>query len=101
MAKHILNFCLKFKFRILTVVRIQYTFSVRLPPRKNSKRIQLKGIFIGAKVVRGPDWEWGQQDGGEGNILKYIYEDCLKNKVNIHFSHKIFIYSSIILFPSK
>ncbi|XP_018803462.1 PREDICTED: E3 ubiquitin-protein ligase MIB2 [Bactrocera latifrons] len=49
---------------------IRYTtptsLGVRLPPRKNSKRIQLKGIFIGAKVVRGPDWEWGQQDGGEG-----------------------------------
>ncbi|XP_067621868.1 E3 ubiquitin-protein ligase MIB2 [Eurosta solidaginis] len=49
---------------------VRYTtptsLGVRLPPRKNSKRIQLKGIFVGAKVVRGPDWEWGQQDGGEG-----------------------------------
>ncbi|XP_053957429.1 E3 ubiquitin-protein ligase MIB2 [Anastrepha ludens] len=49
---------------------IRYTtptsLGVRLPSRKNSKRVQLKGIFVGAKVVRGPDWEWGQQDGGEG-----------------------------------
>lgn len=26
----------------------------------------MKGIFVGAKVVRGPDWEWAQQDGGNG-----------------------------------
>ncbi|XP_037808555.1 E3 ubiquitin-protein ligase MIB2 [Lucilia sericata] len=49
---------------------IRYTsptsLGVRVPPRKSSKRIQLKGIFVGAKVVRGPDWEWEQQDGGEG-----------------------------------
>lgn len=40
--------------------------SVRVPTRQNSTKIQLKGIFVGAKVVRGPDWEWGQQDGGDG-----------------------------------
>lgn len=60
-------------------------FSVRVPTRQSSVKVQLKGIFVGAKVVRGPDWEWGiwtsndfvngakiiflttaQQDGGEG-----------------------------------
>ncbi|XP_023931975.1 uncharacterized protein LOC112042165 [Lingula anatina] len=25
-------------------------------------------IDVGVKVVRGPDWEWGDQDGGEGNV---------------------------------
>jgi len=25
--------------------------------------IQLQGV----RVVRGPDWKWGDQDGGEGN----------------------------------
>ena len=24
--------------------------------------------FVGLRVVRGPDWKWGDQDGGEGNI---------------------------------
>ena len=24
--------------------------------------------FIGCKVVRGPDWKWGKQDGGEGHV---------------------------------
>ncbi|XP_025141531.1 E3 ubiquitin-protein ligase MIB2 isoform X8 [Bubalus bubalis] len=37
-----------------------------LSPRQGLPRIPLRGIFQGAKVVRGPDWEWGSQDGGEG-----------------------------------
>ncbi|XP_024110946.2 E3 ubiquitin-protein ligase MIB2 isoform X13 [Pongo abelii] len=39
---------------------------VTLSPRQGLLRIPLRGIFQGAKVVRGPDWEWGSQDGGEG-----------------------------------
>ena len=23
---------------------------------------------VGARVVRGPDWKWGKQDGGDGHI---------------------------------
>ena len=23
--------------------------------------------LVGARVVRGPDWKWGDQDGGEGH----------------------------------
>lgn len=36
---------------------------VSLAPRQNLPRIILKGIFQGVKVVRGPDWDWGNQDG--------------------------------------
>ena len=25
-------------------------------------------IFLGARVVRGPDWKWGKQDGGDGHL---------------------------------
>lgn len=25
-------------------------------------------IGIGTRVVRGPDWKWGNQDGGEGHV---------------------------------
>ncbi|XP_055709949.1 E3 ubiquitin-protein ligase MIB2 isoform X2 [Phlebotomus papatasi] len=51
-----------------TFIRYQTSNSVgvRLPPRENAVKIELKGIFVGAKVVRGADWEWGMQDGGEG-----------------------------------
>uniref|UniRef100_A0A1S4GZF1 RING-type E3 ubiquitin transferase n=1 Tax=Anopheles gambiae TaxID=7165 RepID=A0A1S4GZF1_ANOGA len=49
-------------------IRFQTANSVgiRLPPRKGAAKIQLKGIFVGARVTRGPDWEWNNQDGGPG-----------------------------------
>uniref|UniRef100_A0AAG5D880 RING-type E3 ubiquitin transferase n=1 Tax=Anopheles atroparvus TaxID=41427 RepID=A0AAG5D880_ANOAO len=49
-------------------IRFQTANSVgiRLPPRKGATKIQLKGIFVGARVTRGPDWEWNNQDGGPG-----------------------------------
>ena len=25
-------------------------------------------VSVGLRVVRGPDWEWGDQDGGEGHV---------------------------------
>ncbi|XP_069040058.1 E3 ubiquitin-protein ligase MIB2 isoform X2 [Lepisosteus oculatus] len=45
---------------------------VALTPRQNLSRIILKGIFQGVRVVRGPDWDWGNQDGGEGKIGKVV-----------------------------
>ncbi|KAG7261702.1 hypothetical protein CRUP_008032, partial [Coryphaenoides rupestris] len=45
---------------------------VSLAPRQNLPRITLKGIFQGVKVVRGPDWDWGNQDGGEGKVGKVV-----------------------------
>ncbi|XP_053546518.1 E3 ubiquitin-protein ligase MIB2 isoform X2 [Bombina bombina] len=45
---------------------------VILSPRQGLPRILLKGIFQGAKVVRGPDWEWGNQDGGEAKVGRVI-----------------------------
>uniref|UniRef100_U3FYT6 E3 ubiquitin-protein ligase MIB2 n=1 Tax=Micrurus fulvius TaxID=8637 RepID=U3FYT6_MICFL len=45
---------------------------VSVSPRQNLPRITLKGIFQDAKVVRGPDWEWGNQDGGDGKIGRVV-----------------------------
>ncbi|XP_033012239.1 E3 ubiquitin-protein ligase MIB2 isoform X2 [Lacerta agilis] len=45
---------------------------VTVSPRQNLPRIVLKGTFQGAKVVRGPDWEWGNQDGGEGKAGRVV-----------------------------
>uniref|UniRef100_A0A182JZS4 RING-type E3 ubiquitin transferase n=1 Tax=Anopheles christyi TaxID=43041 RepID=A0A182JZS4_9DIPT len=45
---------------------VHHSYSIRLPPRKGAVKIQLKGIFVGARVTRGPDWEWNNQDGGPG-----------------------------------
>lgn len=37
---------------------------VVLDQRKKSKKITLRGIFPGSRVVRGVDWQWDDQDGG-------------------------------------
>lgn len=39
---------------------------VEVSQRKSAEKIPLQGIFVGAKVIRGPDWDWGNQDGGDG-----------------------------------
>ena len=38
-------------------------FRVRVPPRDASKKIQASGAFAQAKVTRGEDWRYGDQDG--------------------------------------
>ena len=45
-------------------------FSVRMPVGKRSDavKVQSKGLFPGAKVSRGRDWKWADQDGGNGEI---------------------------------
>ena len=41
---------------------------VLVPPRASSRRIQLRGIFRGATVVRSSlHWKWEDQDGGKGS----------------------------------
>lgn len=37
-----------------------------IEPRRKSKKITARGIFPGARVVRGVDWQWEDQDGGNG-----------------------------------
>lgn len=48
--------------------RITTPGSERFPlePRRKSKKIAIRGIFPGARVVRGVDWQWEDQDGGNG-----------------------------------
>ncbi|XP_044752526.1 E3 ubiquitin-protein ligase MIB2 isoform X2 [Coccinella septempunctata] len=48
------------------------SIGIDLPLRQNGRKCELQGIFVGAKVVRGFDWEWGNQDGGEGKIGKVL-----------------------------
>ena len=38
--------------------------------RAGAKRVDAKGVFVGAEVVRGPHWRFGDQDGERtGNII--------------------------------
>uniref|UniRef100_A0A8C9B473 RING-type E3 ubiquitin transferase n=1 Tax=Phocoena sinus TaxID=42100 RepID=A0A8C9B473_PHOSS len=48
---------------------------VTLSPRQGLPRIPLRGIFQGAKVVRGPDWEWGSQDGKPAELRRRVSAD--------------------------
>uniref|UniRef100_A0A8C1JI29 E3 ubiquitin-protein ligase MIB2 n=1 Tax=Cyprinus carpio TaxID=7962 RepID=A0A8C1JI29_CYPCA len=50
----------------------ELTHAFELFLSQNLSRIILKGIFQGVKVVRGPDWDWGNQDGGEGKVGKVV-----------------------------
>ena len=34
------------------------------PGPRVANRMDLKGL----RIVRGPDWSWGDQDGGEGHV---------------------------------
>jgi E3 ubiquitin-protein ligase mind-bomb len=45
---------------------------VLMEPRRKSKKIAVRGIFQGARVVRGVDWQWEDQDGGNGRRGKVI-----------------------------
>ena len=52
---------------------------MKVSKRRDSSKIQVMGNFAGARVVRGPDWDWGNQDGelGQGKI----YEQCCEKPV--------------------
>lgn len=41
-------------------------YRMLLEPRRKSKKVAIRGIFPGARVVRGVDWQWEDQDGGNG-----------------------------------
>jgi len=42
--------------------------------------------LIGLRVVRGPDWKWGDQDGGEGfagTVTNIIQSEPLSRSVTV------------------
>ncbi|CAL8095409.1 unnamed protein product [Orchesella dallaii] len=47
------------------------THGMDLPPRLDSPKIVSRGIFAGARVIRGPDWDWGNQDG-DGKVGRVV-----------------------------
>jgi len=46
-------------------------FRVSVEPRRKSKKITARGMFPGARVIRGVDWHWETQDGKFINIWLY------------------------------
>lgn len=60
-------------------------FRVLLEPRRKSKKITARGIFPGARVVRGVDWQWEDQDGGNGRRGKATEIQvhlCIRTELN-------------------
>ena len=45
------------------VFRYTHVCRVLVPARFFSQGIKVMGIYPGARVVRGNDWKWGDQDG--------------------------------------
>jgi E3 ubiquitin-protein ligase mind-bomb len=41
----------------------------RVGSRQEADRVPVKGTFPGARVTRGCDWKWGDQDGGVSGIV--------------------------------
>ncbi|XP_077977091.1 uncharacterized protein LOC144432699 [Glandiceps talaboti] len=44
---------------------------------------QSLGMKVGARVVRGPNWQWGDQDGGSGNVGA-VYKVDPSERFNVH-----------------
>ena len=46
-----------------TSIKVLLICRQKVPKRQGCARVKLTGMFEGAKVVRGPDWRWEDQDG--------------------------------------
>lgn len=57
---------LPFFLYFLKLIAFHFLNRVLTDPRRKSKKIAIRGIFPGARVVRGVDWQWEDQDGGNG-----------------------------------
>lgn len=43
-------------------------FDIKIVDENRRVILELEGIQVGCRVIRGPNWKWGNQDGGAGNI---------------------------------
>ena len=62
--------------KTITKTSLAFRFRVLVPARARSPSIRVSGIFPGAKVVRGHNWKWGNQDGISihlNHVLAHIY----------------------------
>ena len=62
--------------------------SVPVGTRQGSFKVKARGMFKGAKVVRGPDWEWKESDGtsemeGEVTEITGWSDDTLNDAVRV------------------
>ena len=55
----------------------------RVRCRYQSGRVAARGVFVGARVVRGGDWRWGDQDGGAGREGSVVEIDGWQNESSV------------------
>ncbi len=48
------------------------SFRILIDPRRKAKKVAFRGLYPGAKITRGPDWNYGEQDSGEKKTGKII-----------------------------
>ena len=60
---------------------------MEMPSRQMSEKVKLWGIFPGAKVKRGPDWKWENQDGTYQNVYSRLPDDT---EILKHFDSDLF-----------
>ncbi|XP_070208056.1 uncharacterized protein [Littorina saxatilis] len=70
------------------------TEGIPVPKRKTSVKNRALGIFPGSKVTRGKDWQWGDQDGGqgsEGEVKGYenVSPDSSRNLVKVDWPNGV------------
>lgn len=53
-----------------------------------NKVVTMENSYIGALVMRGPDWDWGNQDGGIGSIGVITQDHPIKGAIIVKWSHK-------------
>lgn len=75
-------------YRILTPT----SEKVLIEPRRKSKKMPCRGIFPGARVVRGVDWQYDDQDGGKRGKVLEIRVNWLAFLVYFLHFHQIIIH---------
>lgn len=64
---------------------------VKVPPRQGSTKVEVRGIFEGAKVARGGHWKWADQDGGQGSVgtvlsIRDWDDSCVHSEARVQWS---------------
>ena len=63
------------------------------------EQVTIGSVYKGVKVKRGPDWKWGEQDGGDGKTGKY-YGLILYTHITVLVS-KHFVFKKIFFYDTK
>ena len=54
--------------------------------RLEGERVAVRGIFAGARVSRGHDWKWGNQDGEL--FVQILHHTCMHSTPHVQYIHE-------------